>query len=75
MVAAQLDSREKRLENLYADYWRTEYKIAMGEPDLSSRPVQEQIRAVVSDDTFLRRPRSHQFSRPAAEGTAQAVSQ
>jgi Peptidase family M3 len=54
VVAAQLDGREKQLENLYADYWRTEYKIAMGEPNLSSRPVQEQIRAVVSDDKFLR---------------------
>ena len=31
VVAAQLDGREKQLENLYADYWRTEYKIAMGE--------------------------------------------
>ena len=53
-VAAALDAREKRLESLYADYWRTEYKIAMGEQNLSSRPIQEQIRAVVSDDNFLR---------------------
>jgi hypothetical protein len=53
-VAADLDARENRLESLYADYWRTEYKIAMGEQNLSSRPVQEQIRAVVSDDGFLR---------------------
>ena len=54
VVAAQLDDREKQLENLYADYWRTEYKIAMGEHELSSRPIQEEIRTVVSDDTFLR---------------------
>src|SRR6266478_9254010 len=53
-VAAALDAREKRLESLYADYWRTEYKIARGEHNLSSRPIQEQIRAVVSDDNFLR---------------------
>jgi len=53
-VAARLDDREKQLENLYADYWRTEFKIAMGEPNLSSRPAQEQIRAVVSDENFLR---------------------
>lgn len=53
VVAARLDGREKQLENLYADYWRTEYKIAMGEPNLSSRPLQEQIRAVVSDERFL----------------------
>jgi len=54
VVAAQLDGREKQLENLYADYWRTEYKIAMGEGKLSSRPIQEEIRTVVSDDAFLR---------------------
>lgn len=54
VVAAQLDGREKQLENLYADYWRTEYKIARGEHNLSSRPIQEEIRTVVFDDTFLR---------------------
>jgi len=54
VVAAQLDEREKQLENLYADYWRIEYKIAMGERELSSRPIQEEIRTVVSDDAFLR---------------------
>jgi peptidyl-dipeptidase A len=54
VVAAQLDGREKQLESLYADYWRTEYKIAMGEHQLSSRPIQEEIRTVVSNDAFLR---------------------
>jgi hypothetical protein len=54
VVAARLDRRETQLENLYADYWRTEYKIAMGEHGFSSRPIQEEIRTVVSDDTFLR---------------------
>ena len=52
-VAAQLDAKEKQLEALYADYWRTEYKIALGDESLSSRPIQDQIRAVVSDDQFL----------------------
>ena len=62
VVAAQLDGREKQLENLYADYWRTEYKIAMGEHKLSSRPIQEEIRSVVSDDTFLRELDRTRFS-------------
>jgi oligoendopeptidase F len=64
VVAAQLDGREKQLENLYADYWRTEYKIAMGEHKLSSRPIQEQIRSVVSDDTFLRNLEHTNFPDP-----------
>jgi len=54
VVAAKLDTCEKQLENLYADYWRLEYKIAMGDHKLSSRPIQEEIRTVFSDDTFLR---------------------
>src|SRR5678810_682516 len=62
VVAAHLDGREKQLENLYADYWRTEYKIAMGEHKLSSRPIQEEIRTVVSDDTFLRELDRTRFS-------------
>ena len=64
VVAAQLDDREKQLENLYADYWRTEFKIAMGEQNLSSRPIQEQIRAVVSDENFLRELDRTSFSDP-----------
>jgi hypothetical protein len=63
-VVAQLDAREKQLENLYADYWRSEYKIAMGEQNLSSRPLQEQIRAVVSDERFLRDLERASFSDP-----------
>ena len=63
-VAANLDAREKRLESLYADYWRTEYKIAMGDETLSSRQTQEQIRAVVTDGAFLRQLKKASFSDP-----------
>ena len=30
-LATQLDAKEKQLEDLYADYWRTEYKKALGD--------------------------------------------
>jgi Zn-dependent M32 family carboxypeptidase len=63
-VAAQLDSREKELESFYADYWRTEYKIAVGENNLSSRPIQERIRTVVSDEAFLKDLERVSFSDP-----------
>ena len=52
-AALKLDEKEKQLEDLYADYWRTEYKIALGDQQLSSGPIQDRIRAVVSDDSFL----------------------
>jgi hypothetical protein len=61
VVATKLDAREKQLENLYADYWRTEYKIAQGEHKLSSRAIQENIRSVVSEDTFLQDLRRTSF--------------
>ncbi|HET6181049.1 MAG TPA: M3 family metallopeptidase [Candidatus Sulfotelmatobacter sp.] len=64
VVAAHLDGREKQLESLYADYWRIEYKIALGNQNLSSRPIQEQIRAVVSDNNFLQDLERASFSDP-----------
>ena len=64
VIAAQLASRESQLEDLYADYWRTEYRIAMGEHNLSSRTIQEQIRSVVSDDAFLQDLERTSFPEP-----------
>ena len=58
-IVGQLDAKEKQLETLYSDYWRTEYQIALGNEQLSSRPIQERIRAVTSDDKFLHDLRLH----------------
>jgi hypothetical protein len=63
-VNVQLDAREAKLESLYADYWRTEYRIALGDQSVSSRPIQEQIRAVVADDAFLRDLQKAKFTDP-----------
>lgn len=63
-VATQLDKRESQLESLYADYWRTEYKIDLGDADGSSRSIQDKIRAVVCDDAFLRDLEQATFSDP-----------
>lgn len=52
-MVAQLDAKEKQLENLYAEYWRSEYQIALGDEHLSSRTIQESIRAVTTDAKFL----------------------
>ena len=75
-VAADLDAREQRLESLYADYWRTEYKIAMGVAQYSRRgrfknkfvPLSPMI---LSSENLDRTS----FSDRAPEGKAQAVSQ
>lgn len=63
-VAAKLSDRETQLEDLYADYWRTEYKIALGDEQLSSGPIQDQIRSIVSDDTFLADLKTAHFHDP-----------
>src|SRR2546425_1017481 len=52
-TAARLNVKEEQLEKLYADYWRAEYEIAMGNEQLSSRSVQEKIRAVMTDEESL----------------------
>src|SRR2546429_3778306 len=52
-TAARLNAKEEQLEKLYADYWRAEYEIAMGNEQLSSRSVQEKIRAVMTDEESL----------------------
>lgn len=60
-MVAQLDAKEKQLESLYADYWRTEYQIALGDEHLSSRTIQESIRAVTTDDKFLHELKAAHF--------------
>lgn len=61
-LSDRLSEKEKQLEDLYADYWRTEYKIALGEEQLSSGPIQDRIRAVVSDEAFLADLKAAHFS-------------
>jgi hypothetical protein len=52
-IAPQLDAKEKQLEDLYAEYWRTEYKKALGDPQASSASVEERIRDVFRDEEFF----------------------
>jgi len=63
-VEARLNAKEKELEQLYAEYWRTDYRIALGEKNLSILPVKKRIRAVVSDRIFFRRLQGAHFSNP-----------
>ena len=61
-AAAQLDAKEKQLEDLYADYWRSEYKKALGDQQASSAHVEEQIRGVFKDDAFFTSLKAAHFS-------------
>lgn len=63
-LATQLDAKEKQLESLYADYWRTEYRKALGDPQASSVPIEERIRAVFKDENFFSALKSAPFPDP-----------
>src|SRR6476661_2385060 len=61
----QLDAKEQQLEQLWAEFWRTQYAIDSGEhKDASVQPVRAKINAVLLDDTFLQRLRSTHFLDP-----------
>src|SRR3954470_24536758 len=64
-VHAKLDQKEHQLEQLWAEYWRTQYAIDSGEQkDASVQPVRARINAVLLDDTFLQRLRATHFLDP-----------
>jgi hypothetical protein len=61
----QLDARERALEQLWAEYWRTQYRIDAGEePGGSVQPVRAKINAVLLDEAFLRKLRAEKWSDP-----------
>jgi hypothetical protein len=61
-AAARLDAKEKQLEALYADYWRTEYEKALGDQQASSSPIEERIRGVFTDEDFFASLKAASFS-------------
>src|SRR5438046_2632317 len=63
-LSDRLAEKEKQLVDLYSDYWRTEYRITLGDEQLSSGPIQDRIRAVVSDDAFLADLKAAHFREP-----------
>jgi hypothetical protein len=63
-IEARLSAKEEKLEQLYAEYWRTDYRIALGEKNLSILPLKQRIRALVSDPIFFRRLQAAKFSDP-----------
>src|SRR3954452_321810 len=64
-VTATLDRKEHQLEQLWAEYWRTQYGIDSGEQkDASVQPVRAKINAVLLDSEFLRDLRSAHFTDP-----------
>jgi oligoendopeptidase F len=64
-VTKELDVKEHQLEQLWAEYWRTQYAIDSGEQrDASVQPVRAKINAILLDDDFLRDLRQAHFTDP-----------
>ena len=67
-VKKQLDLKERQLEQLWAEYWRTQYAIDSGEDkDASVQPIRAKINAVLLDDGFLSSLRAAQLADPALQ--------
>jgi oligoendopeptidase F len=50
------------LADLYADFWRTQYRVALGDTKASILPIRARIREVVTDPEFLDPLRAATFS-------------
>src|SRR4051812_17217282 len=67
-VRKQLDFKEQQLEQLWAEYWRTQYAIDSGEQKGASvRSVRAKINAVLLDEKFLNALRAAHFSDPVLQ--------
>ena len=64
-IVERLDAKERQLEGLYAEYWPTEYQIALDNEHPTSRSIQEKIRAVTRDKQFLDDLKAAHFRDPA----------
>jgi hypothetical protein len=66
-IEQELFQKESRLEQLYADYWRTQYAADSGDSKASTLDIQKQIRAVVTEPEFLARLKAARFKDKTAE--------
>src|SRR4051812_23946024 len=70
-LQGKLDQKEHQLEQLWAEYWRTQYAIDSGEQkDASVQPVRAKINAVMLDSGFLRELQRTQFTDPLFRAAA-----
>ncbi|MFY9551313.1 MAG: M3 family metallopeptidase [Thermoanaerobaculia bacterium] len=66
-LETELAIREKRLADLSAEYWRTQYRVALGEKGASTLEVRARIREVLTEPVFLDGLSKARFSDRLAE--------
>ena len=66
-LEARLSSKERELSALYAEFWRTQYRVALGDTKVSILPIRTRIREVVTEPEFLGQLRAATFTEPLLE--------
>ncbi|HSA94342.1 MAG TPA: hypothetical protein VLE48_15115 [Terriglobales bacterium] len=66
-LVRQLDTKEEQLEKLWADYWTTDREIAVGNDKLSTVPIRQRIRDVLTEPEFLAKLRAAHLDDPTLE--------
>src|SRR5215469_2107377 len=63
-VESTLDSKEQKLEQLYATYWQIQYRLEKGDTNVSAREVEGDLRDVFNDPAFLDALKAANFDDP-----------
>jgi oligoendopeptidase F len=66
-VEAILDSKEQKLEQLYAAYWQIQYQLEQGETNVSDKDINRKIRDVINDPKFLDTLKAAHFDDPVLQ--------
>lgn len=63
-LETQLTAKEKHLEELWAEFWRTDREMTLGNDKLSTVPIRQKIREVLTEPAFLREIKAARFDDP-----------
>ncbi len=63
-LETQLTAKEQQLEELWAEFWRVDREMTLGNDKLSTVPIRQKIRAVLTEPHFLREIKGARFDDP-----------
>lgn len=63
-LETQLTAKEQHLEELWAEFWRADREQTLGNDKLSTVPIRQKIRAVLTEPHFLREIKAARFDDP-----------
>ncbi|MGH9556507.1 MAG: M3 family metallopeptidase [Terriglobales bacterium] len=63
-LETRLTEKERQLEGLWAEFWRTDREMTLGNDKLSTVPIRQKIRVVLTEPHFLREIKSARFDDP-----------